>query len=67
MTGKHSTKSKEPLVVASPIVMPDPDNLHVDLDSLPRTGPVPLSRRESAAPSTPGGGHPSVPEGAATS
>ena len=46
MTGKHSTKSKEPLVEAPPIVMPDPDNLQVDVNNLPMTGPILLPRRE---------------------
>ena len=40
MTGKHSTKSKEPLVVAPPAPMPDPDNLQIDLTQATLTGPI---------------------------
>lgn len=47
MTGKHSTKSKAPLVEPQPPVMPDPDNLQIDLANLPMTGPItlPLPRK----------------------
>jgi hypothetical protein len=46
MSGKHSTKSKEPLVPQAPEAMPDPDNLQIDVDNLPLTGPVLLPRRD---------------------
>ena len=45
MTGKHSTKSKAPLVEPQPLVMPDPDNLQIDVSKLPYTGPITLPRR----------------------
>ena len=44
MTGKHSTKSREPLIEQPPPPMPDPDNLMVDVSKLPTTGPVGISR-----------------------
>ena len=44
MTGKHSTKSKTPVLERPEIVMPDPDNLQVDLSKLPLTGPISLPR-----------------------
>ena len=40
MTGKHSTKSKAPLVEPPPLVMPDPDNLQIDPKAHPVTGPI---------------------------
>jgi hypothetical protein len=47
MTGKHSTKSKSPVVEPPVLVMPDPDNLQIDLSKLPPTGPItlPLPRK----------------------
>lgn len=42
MAGKHSTKSKTPLVEPPQPVMPDPDNLQIDLSNLPFTGPITL-------------------------
>jgi hypothetical protein len=47
MTGKHSTKSKTPVAEPPVLVMPDPDNLQIDLSKLPLTGPItlPLPRR----------------------
>ena len=45
MTGKHSTKSKTPAVETPAPVMPDPDNLQIDLSTLPLTGPITLPRR----------------------
>jgi hypothetical protein len=50
MTGKHSTKSKSNTAVLpdpEPLVMPDPDNLQIDVSKLPLTGPItlPLPRR----------------------
>ena len=44
MTGKHATKPA-PLVEPQPQDMPDPDNLRIDLNNLPRTGPITLPRR----------------------
>lgn len=47
MSGKHSTKSKTDTLEPPEVVMPDPDNLQVDLSKLPLTGPIalPLPRR----------------------
>lgn len=45
MTGRHSTKTKaKSTATAEPpaLVMPDPDNLQVDLSNLPLTGPITL-------------------------
>ena len=42
MTGKHSTKSKTPVAEPPVLVMPDPDNLQIDLSKLPLTGPITL-------------------------
>ncbi|CAN5144950.1 hypothetical protein BH09ACT5_BH09ACT5_03100 [soil metagenome] len=46
MSGKHSTKSKAPLVEAPAPIMPDPDNLQIDLSKLPLTGPISVPRRD---------------------
>ena len=46
MTGKHSTKSKTPVAEAPEVIMPDPDNLQIDLSRLPLTGPITLPRRD---------------------
>ncbi|CAN5327800.1 hypothetical protein BH11ACT5_BH11ACT5_11870 [soil metagenome] len=45
MTGKHSTKT--PVAAPPAVVMPDPDNLQIDLSKLPLTGPIalPLPRK----------------------
>jgi hypothetical protein len=43
MTGRH--ESDDPVdVVEDP--MPDPDNLRVDVTTLPLTGPITLPRRD---------------------
>ena len=42
MTGKHSIKSKTPVMEPPEVVMPDPDNLQIDLSKLPLTGPITL-------------------------
>ncbi|MBU1586782.1 MAG: hypothetical protein KKH51_02410 [Actinobacteria bacterium] len=44
MTGKHSTKSKTPVLERPEVDMPDPDNLQIDLSTLPLTGPISLPR-----------------------
>ena len=47
MTGKHSTKSKTPVLERPEPVMPDPDNLQIDLSKVQLTGPItlPLPRK----------------------
>ena len=49
MSGKHSTKTA-PVIEPPEVIMPDPDNLQVDLSNLPLTGPIilPVWRKEDA-------------------
>lgn len=47
MSGKHSTKSKTPVLQPPAFVMPDPDNLQIDLSKLPLTGPITLPIRRA--------------------
>ena len=46
MTAKHSTKSKTPVLEPPEVVMPDPDNLQIDVTKLPLTEPISLPRRD---------------------
>lgn len=52
MNGTHSTKKRpeHPQLIdpSAPRIqeMPDPDNLRIDLSSLPKTGPISLPRRD---------------------
>ena len=45
MTGKHSTKSKTPVMEPPEVIMPDTDNLQIDVTKLPLTGPITLPKR----------------------
>ena len=45
MTGKHSTKLKTPVMEPPEVIMPDPDNLQIDVTKLPLTGPITLPKR----------------------
>jgi hypothetical protein len=46
MSGKHESETSASTIDVHEEPMPDPDNLRVDLTTLPMTGPITIPRRD---------------------